>query len=42
MNSMTYFSTDTFNNLSISVNGSNFVFVFFKAACHTNPGAKAN
>ena len=42
MNSMTYSTTDTFNNLSISVNRSNFVFVFFMAACHTNPGVKAN
>ena len=27
------------NNISISVKRSSFTFVFFKAACHTNPGA---
>ena len=28
------------NNMSISVNKSNFASVFFKAACHANPGAE--
>ena len=27
------------NNISISVNNSNFTPVFFKQACHANPGA---
>ena len=30
------------NNISISVNRSNFTLVFFKAACHANPQAKKN
>ena len=42
VNSMTCFTSDIFfaiNNIFISVNKSNFTFVFFKAVCHTNPGA---
>ena len=30
----------TINNISISVKRSNFTLVFFKAACHANPGAE--
>ena len=30
------------NNISILVKRSNFTFVFFKAAFHTNPGAQIN
>ena len=30
----------TINNISISVNRSNSSLVFFKAACHANPGAE--
>ena len=30
----------TINSISMSVNNSNFTSVFFKAACHTNPGAE--
>ena len=33
---LTYFST--INNISISVNRCNFDLVFFKTACHANPG----
>ena len=43
MNSMTFSTSDTFftiTNVSISVNRSNFTFVFLKAACHTNPGVE--
>ena len=29
----------TFNEISISVNNCNFTIVFFKNACHNNPGA---
>ena len=29
----------TINSISISVNNSNFTFVFFKHACHANAGA---
>ena len=29
------------NNIFMSVNNSNFMFVFFKHACHANPGADA-
>ena len=39
------FSSDIFfinNSISISVNNSNFTSVFFKAACHANPGAEKN
>ena len=32
----------TINNISISVKRSNFTLVFFKAACHRNPGAERN
>ena len=32
----------TINSISISVNNSNFTSVFFKAACHANPGAEGN
>ena len=32
----------TINNISISVERSNFTFVFFKAAYHANPGAGRN
>ena len=39
MNNMTYSTTDTFNSISMSVKRSNFNLVFFKAACHANPGA---
>ena len=30
--------SSTINNISQSVNNSNFIFVFFKNACHANPG----
>ena len=30
----------TFNNISMSVNDSNFALVFFKAACHANTEAE--
>ena len=42
MNCMTYSTFDnnsTINNILISVNRSSFTLVFFKAACHGNPGA---
>ena len=45
MNCVTYASSNSFlaiNSISISVNNSNFTSVFFKAACHANPGAKKN
>ena len=32
----------TINNLSTLVNNSNFTAVFFKQACHANPGADKN
>ena len=32
----------TINSISTSVNDSNFTSVFFKAACHGNPGAERN
>ena len=32
----------TVSNMSISVKRSNFTLVFFKAACHANPGAERN
>ena len=32
----------TINNISISFKISNFTLVFFKAACHANPGAERN
>ena len=35
-------SFSTINNISMSVNSSNFTSVFFKAACHANPGAERN
>ena len=38
MNSMTY-STSTINSISVSVQRSNLILVFFKAACYANPGA---
>ena len=28
----------TFDNILMSVNNSNFTFIFLKAACHANPG----
>ena len=31
----------TLNNISISVNSSNFTSVFFKAACYTNLGTES-
>ena len=43
MNSMTYSTSNTFsaiNNISVSLNKSNFAFVFFKVDCHANPGAE--
>ena len=39
---MTYSTSNSFsvsNNILISVNNSNFTFVFLKQACHVNPGA---
>ena len=43
---MTYFTPDsllyTINNMSGSVNNSNFTRIFFKHTCHTNPGADKN
>ena len=32
----------TINNISILVNNSNYTPVFFKQACHANPGAYKN
>ena len=32
----------TINNISISVKRSNFTLVFFKAACHADPGTERN
>ena len=32
----------TINRISISVSSSSFTSVFFKAACHANPGAERN
>ena len=32
----------TINNISMSVERSNFILVFFKAAYHANPGAETN
>ena len=32
----------TINNISTSVNNSNFSSVFLKTACHDNPGAERN
>ena len=45
MNGVTYFpllSFCTINNISISVKRSNYTLIFFKAACHANPGAEKN
>ena len=42
MNSMTYSTSDIssiINNISISVNRSNYTLVFYKDAYHANPGA---
>ena len=36
MNSMTYSTSSASNKISISVNKSNFTFVFFKAGCLSN------
>ena len=40
---MTYYTPNSFsttiNNISTSVNNSNFISVYLKQACHTNPGA---
>ena len=35
-------SFSTINNISISVNNSNFTSVFFKATNHASPGAERN
>ena len=43
INGVIYSSSNTFStiiNVSISVETSNFTLVFFKAACHSNPGAE--
>ena len=40
MNSFTYSSTDTINNISASVKRYNFTSVVSKATCHANPGAE--
>ena len=32
----------TISNISISGERSNFIWVFFKVACHANPGAEWN
>ena len=32
----------TINNISVSVRRSNLTLVFFRAACHANPGAEKN
>ena len=44
MSKMTYSSIplSTINNISISANSSNSTLVFFKVACHANPGAERN
>ena len=45
INGVTYSSSYTFcsiNNVSISVERSNFHLVFFEAACHANPGVERN
>ena len=34
--------SSTVNSISMSVNSSNFTYVFFKAAYHANPGAERN
>ena len=42
MDCMTYSPSNSFfyhNSISASVNNSNFTPVFFKHACHANPGA---
>ena len=42
MNTVEYSTTDTFstiNNISTSVNKSNFTLMIFNSACHANPGA---
>ena len=45
MNYMTYSSYNSFStisSISISVNNSNFISVFYKAAYDANPGAEKN
>ena len=39
--STSYFFS-TINNISILVNNPSFTYVFFKHACHANPGADKN
>ena len=45
MNSMTYSSSNTLsviNNITLPVNSSYSTLVFFRAACHANPGTERN
>ena len=42
LNDMFHLLFPNINNLSVSVNNSNFNSTFFKQACHANPGADIN